>query len=201
MMLQPAAFLDRDGVINVDHGYTYLRENFAFVPGVLAAAAALSAAGFVLVVVTNQSGIGRGLYSVQDFEQLTAWMRDQFSAAGAPIAGVYYCPHHPTDAVGTARRDCDCRKPAPGLLLQAQRELGLDLARSLLFGDKRSDMEAAQAAGVPERILLGLNGREVPAEDGSLPAGLVSARYASLGDAVAALAPRWTAPFPGRVTA
>jgi D-glycero-D-manno-heptose 1,7-bisphosphate phosphatase len=115
------------------------------------------------VVVTNQSGIGRRLYSLQDFERLTDWMRDQFAAAGAPIAGVYYCPHHPTDAVGADRRECDCRKPAPGLLLQAQRELGLDLGRSLLFGDKRSDMEAAQAAGVPERILLGLNGRAVPA--------------------------------------
>jgi D-glycero-D-manno-heptose 1,7-bisphosphate phosphatase len=67
------------------------------------------------------------LYSLQDFERLTDWMRDQFAAAGAPIAGVYYCPHHPTDAVGADRRECDCRKPAPGLLLQAQRELDLDL--------------------------------------------------------------------------
>ena len=200
-MLRPAAFLDRDGVINIDHGYTYRREDFAFVPGVLAAAAALSAAGFALVVVTNQSGIGRRMYSVQDFERLTGWMREQFAAAGAPIAGVYYCPHHPTDAVGADRRDCDCRKPAPGLLLQAQRELGLDLGRSLLFGDKRSDMEAAQAAGVPERILLGLNGTAVPADDASMPAGLATGRFASLRDAVDALMPRWAVAHPGRATA
>jgi D-glycero-D-manno-heptose 1,7-bisphosphate phosphatase len=199
-MLRPAAFLDRDGVINIDHGYTYRREDFAFVPGVLEAAAKLAAAGLTLVVVTNQSGIGRRLYSLQDFERLTDWMRDQFAAAGAPIAGVYYCPHHPTDAVGADRRECDCRKPAPGLLLQAQRELDLDLARSILFGDKRSDMEAAQAAGVSERILLGLNGRAVPV-DASLPAGLVTGRYASLLDAVQALAPRWTTVQPGRATA
>ncbi len=200
-MLRPAAFLDRDGVINIDHGYTYRREDFAFVPGVLAAAAALSAAGFALVVVTNQSGIGRRMYSVQDFERLTGWMREQFAAAGAPIAGVYYCPHHPTDAVGADRRECDCRKPAPGLLLQAQRELGLDLGRSLLFGDKRSDMEAAQAAGVPERILLGLNGTAVPADDASMPAGLATGRFASLRDAVDALMPRWAVAHPGRATA
>ena len=200
-MLRPAAFLDRDGVINIDHGYTFRREDFAFVPGVLAAAAALSAAGFALVVVTNQSGIGRRMYSVQDFERLTGWMREQFAAAGAPIAGVYYCPHHPTDAVGADRRDCDCRKPAPGLLLQAQRELGLDLGRSLLFGDKRSDMEAAQAAGVPERILLGLNGTAVPADDASMPAGLATGRFASLRDAVDTLMPRWAVAHPGRATA
>ncbi len=199
-MLRPAAFLDRDGVINIDHGYTYRREDFAFVPGVLEAAAQLAAAGFVLVVVTNQSGIGRRLYSLHDFERLTDWMRDQFTAAGAPLAGVYYCPHHPTDAVGADRRECDCRKPAPGLLLQAQRELGLDLGRSLLFGDKRSDMEAAQAAGVPERILLGLNGNAVPADDASMPAGLVTGRFASLRHAVDALTPRRAVADPGRAT-
>lgn len=200
-MLRPAAFLDRDGVINIDHGYTWRREDFVFVPGVLEAAAALAAAGLALVVVTNQSGIGRGMYTLQDFERLTSWMRERFAAAKAPLAGVYFCPHHPTDAVGADRRDCDCRKPAPGLLLQAQRELGLDLGRSLLFGDKRSDLEAAQAVGVPERILLGLNGLSVPAEDDSMPRGLATGRYASLRHAVDVLAPRLAALKGGRATA
>lgn len=191
LMPYPAAFLDRDGVINVDHGYTYRIDAFEFVPGVLPAAAQLAALGFALVVVTNQSGIGRGLYTVADFEQLTDWMRAQFAAAGAPLAGVYWCPHHPTDAVGEYRRPCDCRKPAPGLLLQAARELGLDLSRSVMFGDRDSDLQAAQAAGVRERVLLGTNGASMPA--GAEPTSLATARYASLADAVAELAPAWQA--------
>jgi len=185
-MLQPAAFLDRDGVINVDHGYTYRIDAFEFVPGVLPAAAKLAALGFRLVVVTNQSGIGRGLYTVAEFDALTDWMREQFAAAGAPLAGVYWCPHHPTDAVGEYRRTCDCRKPAPGLLLQAARELNLDLPRSVMFGDKRSDLEAAQAAGVRERVLLGTNGRAMPIDH--LAGELATARFASLAEAVAARA-------------
>jgi D-glycero-D-manno-heptose 1,7-bisphosphate phosphatase len=187
-MPRPAAFLDRDGVINVDHGYTYRIDDFEFVEGTLAAAARLHAMGFALVVVTNQSGIGRGLYTVADFDVLTDWMRAQFAAAGAPLAGVYWCPHHPVDAVGAYRRDCDCRKPAPGMLLAAMRDLDLDPARSVLFGDKRSDLEAAVAAGVAERILLGLNGTTVP--DGAVAGGVATGCFADLDSAVLALGPR-----------
>lgn len=186
---RPAAFLDRDGVINVDHGYTFRREDFAFVPGALAAAAELAALGFALVVVTNQSGIGRGLYTEADFLALTDWMKQQFAAASAPLAGVYWCPHHPQALLPAYRRDCDCRKPAPGLLRRAIAELHLDPARSLLFGDKASDLQAAQAAGVPLRVLLGLNGEETPAPDAD-GAALATARHASLRDAVTALAPQ-----------
>jgi D-glycero-D-manno-heptose 1,7-bisphosphate phosphatase len=181
-MRRPAAFLDRDGVINLDHGYVYRREDFNFVPGVLAAAADLARTGHALVVVTNQSGIGRGLYSEADFHRLTDWMRNEFAAAGAPLAGVYFCPHHPTDAQGDYQRDCDCRKPAPGLLLQAARELDLDLAHSIMFGDRRSDLQAAAAAGVPRRVLLGTDGAVVPAAD-----VLATACHRSLRDAVDAL--------------
>lgn len=181
-MPQPAAFLDRDGVINVDHGYTYRVEDFEFVPGSLTATARLAAMGYVLVVVTNQSGIGRGLYSESDFHALDAWMQAQFAAAAAPLAGVYWCPHHPVDAVGAYRRHCDCRKPAPGMLLQAARELGLDLASSVMFGDKVSDLQAAQAAGVRERVLLGTDGRALPAADADR--GLATARFRSLAEAV-----------------
>lgn len=176
-----AAFLDRDGVINVDHGYVFRREDFRFVPGTLAACARLHDQGFALVVVTNQSGIGRGLYGEDDFRRLTEWMRGEFAAAGAPLAGVYRCPHHPQALLPEYRRSCDCRKPAPGMLLEAARELALDLGRSVLFGDKASDIEAAAAAGVPQRVLLGTDGSALP------PAGLApqaTARFASLAEAV-----------------
>ena len=176
-----AAFLDRDGVINVDHGYVVRQEEFDFVPGVLQASAQLIADGYALVVVTNQSGIGRGLYTTADFERLTAWMKARFASAGAPLAGVYFCPHHPVDAQEPYRRQCDCRKPAPGLLLQAQRELDLSLVDSVLFGDRRSDLLAAAAAGVPTRVLLGTDGSADPTED----APEASARFRSLADAVA----------------
>jgi D-glycero-D-manno-heptose 1,7-bisphosphate phosphatase len=198
-MPRPAAFLDRDGVINVDHGYTYRIDDFEFVDGTLAAAARLHAMGFALVVVTNQSGIGRGLYTVADFEGLTAWMRAQFAAAGAPLAGVYWCPHHPVDAVGAYRRDCDCRKPAPGMLLAAMRDLDLDPARSVLFGDKHSDLEAAATAGVAERILLGLNGRVVP--DGEIAGSLATACFTDLNSAVQALGSRLKALAADRTAA
>ncbi len=180
---RPAAFLDRDGVINVDHGYVHRQQDFEFVPGVLEGARRLSERGYALVVVTNQSGIGRGLYTEKDFLVLTDWMRAAFLAAGAPLAGVYFCPHHPTDATGPYRTECDCRKPAPGMLLRAADELGLDLANSVLFGDRASDLLAAQAAGVPCRILLATDGRGEPAQVAN---GLATGRYRRLDQAVEA---------------
>ena len=182
MTQRRAAFLDRDGVINVDYGYTVRIADFSFVEGVLPAARILSDAGFTLVVVTNQSGIGRGMFTLEEFQTLTDWMREQFAAAGAPLAGVYHCPHHPTDAVGEYRRDCDCRKPAPGMLLAAARDLDLDLSQSMMFGDRASDLEAARAAGVPRRILLGTNGNSEPLTD--LPADLATESFRSLSQAV-----------------
>jgi len=179
--LRRAAFLDRDGVINVDHGYVCRREDFAFVPGALAACAALHDLGLALVVVSNQSGIGRGLYSEADYQRLTAWMAGEFAAAGAPLAGAYHCPHHPQARLAGYRRACDCRKPAPGMLLAAARELSLDLNRSVLFGDKDSDIEAAVAAAVPQRVLLGTDGRAAPPAD---RAPLATARFAALADAM-----------------
>lgn len=179
--LRRAAFLDRDGVINVDHGYVCRREDFQFVPGALAACAQLHRWQFALVVVTNQSGIGRGLYGEQDYRQLTDWMRAQFAAAGAPLAGVYHCPHHPQALLPAYRRACDCRKPGPGMLLAAARDLSLDLGRSVLFGDKASDIAAAAAAGIAQRVLLGTDGRALPPPEAAARA---TARFASLAEAV-----------------
>lgn len=162
-MNQRAAFLDRDGVINVDRGYVWRCEDFQFVPGVLGAAAELRRLGLQLVVATNQSGIGRGLYDEADYRALDHWMRDEFARAGAPLAATYFCPHHPDAAHGAYRRACDCRKPAPGMLLAAARDLGVNLSQSVLFGDKISDLEAARDAGIEQRWLLGTDGHQTPA--------------------------------------
>ncbi|HUN90564.1 MAG TPA: D-glycero-beta-D-manno-heptose 1,7-bisphosphate 7-phosphatase [Burkholderiaceae bacterium] len=179
-----AAFLDRDGVINVDHGYVWRQEDFDFVPGVLQAAAALHERGYLLVVATNQSGIGRGRYSEAQFHALTGWMRERFAAAGAPLAGVYFCPHHPTDAVGAYRTPCPCRKPEPGMLLAAARDLDLDLSRSVFFGDTANDLVAARAAGIPARVLLGKDGAAIPPAPAER--GLATALYRDLAAAVCA---------------
>lgn len=178
-----AAFLDRDGVINLDHGYVYRREDFHFVPGVLEGARRLHDLDYALVVVSNQSGIGRGLFTEAQFLQLNEWMKEEFRLAGAPLAGVYFCPHHPTEAHGVYLRSCDCRKPAPGMLLLAAADLRLDLGASAMFGDRLSDLEAARAAGVPLRVLLGTDGGE-PAADGAAP-GLVTASIRRLDEALA----------------
>lgn len=145
---QKALFLDRDGVINADLGHVYRVADFHFLPSVLTSCRQFHEAGYKLVVVTNQAGIAKGFYSVDELENLNRWMAARFSEAGAPLAGIFYCPHHPEGSVVGLRRICDCRKPAPGLFLQAQRELKLDMGQSILVGDKESDILAGKAAGV-----------------------------------------------------
>ncbi|CCQ09496.1 D-glycero-D-manno-heptose 1,7-bisphosphate phosphatase [Pseudoalteromonas luteoviolacea B = ATCC 29581] len=152
--MHKAIFLDRDGVINVDHAYVHTPEAFQFINGVFSACKAFQDNGYKLVVVTNQSGIGRGYYNESQFQHLTEWMVAQFDEHGVTIAGVFFCPHHPKNALGDYRKACDCRKPFPGMLLQAKAQLGLDLANSVMIGDKASDMEAAFAAGIPTRVLV-----------------------------------------------
>jgi D-glycero-D-manno-heptose 1,7-bisphosphate phosphatase len=144
---RPAVLLDRDGVLNRDRGYVARKEDFEFLPGARDALRRLARRGFRLIVATNQSGIGRGYYGEEDFQTLTRWMLDQLRAEGIELAGVYHCPHAPEDG-------CACRKPAPGLLLRAARELRLDLGRSWLVGDKPSDIQAARAAGVGRAVLV-----------------------------------------------
>ena len=147
--MSPAAFLDRDGVINVDHGYVSAWAQFEFLPGVPAALRQLQDAGYRLIVVSNQSGIGRGLYTEADLNRLNEQISGHLKqTVGADIAGFYHCPHHPTEAQGEFLTQCDCRKPAPGMITRAVREHGIDVERSLLVGDKRSDIEAGKAARV-----------------------------------------------------
>jgi D-glycero-D-manno-heptose 1,7-bisphosphate phosphatase len=149
-----AAFLDRDGVINEERNYVYRVEDFRFLPGALEACREFVQAGYLLVIITNQAGIARGYYDTRDFEKLTGWMKERFVEAGAPLTAVYHCPHHPEANIESLRVVCDCRKPAPGLILQARRDLGVDLRRSFLVGDKLSDIEAGRAAGVGKCFLL-----------------------------------------------
>jgi D,D-heptose 1,7-bisphosphate phosphatase len=149
-----AAFLDRDGVINLDTGYVHRWEEFVFAPGAIAAMRDLQTAGFVLIVVTNQAGIARGYYSAQQFETLTAQMLGHLEREGVRVTAVYHCPHHPAGIVPALSIECECRKPAPGMLLAAAREHGLSLAQSILIGDKPSDIGAAQAAGVGRAYMV-----------------------------------------------
>jgi D-glycero-D-manno-heptose 1,7-bisphosphate phosphatase len=149
-----ALFLDRDGVINVDHGYVCTPERTEFVGGIFELCHVARQTDHFLVVITNQAGIARGYYSEQQFLEYTDWMRGVFQQHGTPLDAVYYCPHHPTGGVGEYRRECDCRKPAPGMILSAQRDLSLDLGRSTLVGDKDSDVEAGVAAGVGSCIRI-----------------------------------------------
>jgi D-glycero-D-manno-heptose 1,7-bisphosphate phosphatase len=149
-----ALFLDRDGIINIDHGYTYRRENFEFMPGIFEVARAAVAANYRLFVVTNQAGIGRGYYSEADFLELTDWMCERFKEEGAPIAQVYYCPSHPTAGIGQYRTDSPDRKPNPGMIIRAAKEHNINLLQSILIGDKESDIAAGISAGVGQNILL-----------------------------------------------
>lgn len=162
--MRRAAFLDRDGVINVDHAYVSRFEDFDFIDGVLEAARRLVDAGFVLVIVTNQSGIGRGYYTEADFHKLDQAVRAVFAEHGAPISATYFCPHHPTKALPPWKCECNCRKPAPGMILQAAKDLDIDLSQSVMFGDKASDMQAAKAAGVAFRVQLGTDGAADPSD-------------------------------------
>ncbi|MCY7315806.1 MAG: HAD family hydrolase [Rubrivivax sp.] len=153
--MRRALFLDRDGVINVDQAYVYRREDFEFMPGVFDLVRAARATAHAVVVVTNQAGIGRGMYTEDEFQSLTAWMCSAFAEQGAAIDRVYHCPTHPTAGIGAYRVDSPMRKPGPGMLLLARDELGLDLAASTLLGDKLSDVQAGLAAGVGRNLLLG----------------------------------------------
>jgi D,D-heptose 1,7-bisphosphate phosphatase len=158
-----AAFIDRDGVINEERAFVHRIEDFVFLPGVIDALRALQAAGYLLVVITNQSGIARGFYGEDDYLKLTDYMREQLRAAGITLDSVQHCPHLPTATVERFRVECDCRKPNPGMLLSAIRELNIDAAESVLVGDRGSDIEAGRGAGVG-RCYLVRTGYELTAQ-------------------------------------
>lgn len=153
IIMKKAIFLDRDGTLNIDHGYVHRIDDFHFIEGSIEALQKLKAMGFLLVLVTNQSGIARGYFSEEQFLQLTEWMDWSLADRGVDLDGIYYCPHHP-QGQGEYKQDCDCRKPKSGMLEQAIRELNIDPAKSFMVGDKVEDLLAAQGAKVRSKILV-----------------------------------------------
>ena len=149
-----AAFLDRDGVINVDFGYVSCWEDFEFIPGAIDGMRMLQDLGYLLVVITNQSGIARGYFNVDDYQKLTNHFQMYLSKCGVQLTGIYHCPHHPRFLRSEDPNPCNCRKPAPGLILQAQNDFMISLSQSILVGDQRSDIEAGSAAGVGTCFLI-----------------------------------------------
>jgi D,D-heptose 1,7-bisphosphate phosphatase len=145
---KPIAFLDRDGVINVDTAYAFSPAGFQFVDGAPEAIRLLNESGFLVIVITNQAGIGRGFYTEIQFHAFMKWINQELANHGAHFDGYYFCPHHPTDAIGDYRRECEFRKPNPGMLLQALEEWEGDPAKAIFIGDKESDMEAARRSQV-----------------------------------------------------
>jgi D-glycero-D-manno-heptose 1,7-bisphosphate phosphatase len=155
-MIKKALFLDRDGVINVDHGYVHRIEDFHFVDGVFELTRLAQSNGYVICVITNQAGIARGYYSESDFEALTNWMCCNFKAEGVVIDKVYYSPYHPIHGLGQYKKDDISRKPNPGMLHKAESELNLDLTGSVLIGDSVTDIQAGFFAGVGPNLYLGV---------------------------------------------
>lgn len=143
-----AIFLDRDGVINLDKAYVSKIEDFEFCEGVFEALMHFQNLGYLLIIVTNQSGIGRGYYTEEDFQKLTAWMRKELLHVKIKIDAVYHCPHAP-------EANCACRKPQSGMFLKAIEDFDIDVKQSWMIGDKPSDIEAALGAGILNTILLG----------------------------------------------
>lgn len=148
-----ALFLDRDGVINVDHGYVHTIAKTEWVTGIFDIVAAAQRAGYLVVVVTNQAGIGRGYYDEREFLSYTAWMHAQFEQRGTPLLATFWCPHHPEAGLGYYRIACGCRKPQPGMLRAAIDNFDIDSTRSLMIGDSKSDMQAANKAAVQGKLL------------------------------------------------
>jgi D-glycero-D-manno-heptose 1,7-bisphosphate phosphatase len=152
--LVPALFLDRDGVIHREIGYLSKPEQIEFLPGIFDLCRSAQSRGYCILVITNQSGIARGLYSEDDFHALMHWLSDSFAQEAIRLDGYYFCPHHPEVGVGEYRKDCEDRKPNPGMILRAAREHGIDLENSILVGDRYSDLSAGAAAGVGRLVLI-----------------------------------------------
>jgi len=146
-MNNKAIFLDRDGVINKEINYLYKIEDFEFINGVFDACLYFQKLGYKLIVVTNQSGIARGYYNESQFHQLTKWMLVQFKNKGINILDTFFCPHGP-------KSTCNCRKPKPGMFNQANNKYNIDMQNSWVIGDKETDIQAANSAGIKKTILV-----------------------------------------------
>ena len=148
-MADKAVFFDRDGVLNVDEGYLFRQEELQWIVGAREAVAYLTKLGYKIFVITNQSGIARGFYTIEQMNKLHDFMQAEFQKMGGSITKFYYCPHHPTKGIiPELTVPCSCRKPKPGMLLQAMEEYTVDKEDSFLIGDKPTDVAAAEAAGI-----------------------------------------------------
>jgi len=182
--LRPGLFLDRDGVINVDREFVHRPQDFTFIDGVFDLCRSARASGYAIVVVTNQSGIAKGHFDQQVFDDLTDWMEGQFRKKDAPIDAVYHCPYHPEGTVEQFRKAHPWRKPEPGMLLSAAEELGIGLGMSLLVGDSLRDIEAARRSRIPTRLLYtGPGSNPKPADFEPAPNGAYI-EIASLREAI-----------------
>ena len=156
-MANKAVFFDRDGTLNVEVHYLYRIEDFQWTEDAVAAIRYCNQKGWRVIVITNQSGVARGYYTEADVQRLHGWMNDDLAKYGAHIDAFYYCPHHPEGSVPEYTGVCDCRKPKPGMLLQALAEYDIDKEQSFLVGDGKRDVEAAEAAGVKGYLYTGGN--------------------------------------------
>ncbi len=137
--MNKAVFLDRDGTINRDKGYLWRIEDFEFLPGAIEGLKLLQKMGFLLIIISNQSGIARGYYTEENVQKLHEWMQRTLVNYGVFLDGIYYCPHHPSASVEKYRQDCNCRKPKPGLFLRAAKDFDIDFSKSYAVGDKLRD--------------------------------------------------------------
>ena len=151
---RPGLFLDRDGVVNRETGYLYRPDQVVFTPDIFDLCRHAQAMGFAIIIITNQSGIARQLYSEADFHSLMNWMTEEFLRQNVRVDGYYFCPHHPDYGIGNYRKECEDRKPQPGMILKASIDHNIDLKQSVLVGDRCSDIQAGAAANIPNLILL-----------------------------------------------
>lgn len=155
--MKKAIFLDRDGTINIEKDYLYKIADFEFIDGMPSAIQRWNKLGFLVIVVTNQSGIARGYYKEKDVEILHMYINEELSKYNAHIDKFYYCPHHPTEGKGKYLKNCNCRKPKTGLLERAIEENDIDISKSYLFGDKNSDLEAGKKLGIESFLVDGIS--------------------------------------------
>ena len=157
--MRKAAFLDRDGTINVDTGYCYKVEDFNFLPNVVTGLKKIQELGYHLILASNQSGIGRGYYTERDMHDLHSYMKSELRKRGVDILNIYFCPHHPEARIEEFRKVCDCRKPECGMLLRGAHDFSLDISSCYMIGDKASDITAGKSAGA-RTIFVGKGGSD-----------------------------------------